>query len=302
MVRCIREPCGTGTPPRGDAREGVNAVQGRWSARMPALWLLALLLTSACGARAPGLQIAGSTSVQPVAEVLAEAFARAGGPRVRIQGGGSTAGVQAVLTGVAGLGAISRSLTPAERAQGLTEHVIAYDVLTVVVHPDNPVAGLTGVELRALFAGEVRDWRQIGGRPGAVHLVSREAGSGSREAFRSLVGPVSPRAIIQNSAGAIRTAVMYDPQAIGYVSLGVAQLGGVKPLLIDGRRPGGTGYPLVRPLSLVSRGRPVGAAAAFIRFAGSPEGRRLIQAEGLLPGSAVEATKRQEVRRPDADP
>ncbi|HWI52634.1 MAG TPA: substrate-binding domain-containing protein, partial [Symbiobacteriaceae bacterium] len=163
-----------------------------------------LALLMGCRSAPAGLQIAGSTSVQPVAEVLAEAYARDGGGRVSIQGGGSTAGVQAVLNGVAAVGTVSRRLTPAEKAGGLREYVIAYDVLTVVVHPDNPLKGLTRHQLGALFGGAVTDWGQLKGAPGAVHIVSREAGSGSREAFRDLVGPIGPGAIIQNSSGAVR--------------------------------------------------------------------------------------------------
>jgi phosphate transport system substrate-binding protein len=249
-----------------------------------AVWLLVVLwLAAACGAPSSGLRMAGSTSVQPVAEVLAEAFAQAGGGRVSIQGGGSTAGVQAVLSGVAEVGAVSRRLAPEESAKGLVEHIIAYDVLTVVVHPDNPVVGITLEQVRRLFGGAVTDWRQVGGRPGPVHLVTREAGSGSRDAFRSLVGPVSPKAIVQGSSGAIRVAVMGNPQAVGYVSLGVARMGGLRALTIDGRAAGLPGYPLVRPLSFVTRGRPAGEAAAFIRFTHSEAGQELIREEGLVP-------------------
>jgi len=243
--------------------------------------LIALLM--GCRSAPAGLQIAGSTSVQPVAEVLAEAYAGNGGGRVSIQGGGSTAGVQAVLSGVAAVGAVSRRLTPAEKAGGLQEHVIAYDVLTVVVHADNPLKGLSRRQLGALFAGAVTDWSQLKGAPGAVHIVSREAGSGSREAFRDLVGPVSPRAIIQNSAGAVRVAVMDNPQAVGYVSLGTLRMGRLKALAVDGQRPGEPGYPLVRPLSLVTKGPPVGEAARFIRFALSPVGQEVMAEEGLVP-------------------
>lgn len=245
--------------------------------------LLAIcLLLSACSRPQAAVRIAGSTSVQPLGEVLGEAYAREGGGRVTNQGGGSTAGLQALETGVATLGAISRRLSPEEAARGLLPHVIGFDVLTVVVHPDNPVDGLTGEQLRRLFAGEIRDWSALGGR-GPVHLISREAGSGSREAFRELVGPVSPRAIVQNSSGAIRVAVLHDPQAVGYVSLGAAQMGGVKPLRVDGRTAGQNGYPLVRPLSFVTAGPPSEDVAAFLRFALSPAGQRLVKEEGLVP-------------------
>jgi len=225
--------------------------------------------------------------VQPLAEVLAEAYSRQGGGRVTIQGGGSTAGVQAVLSGVAQIGAVSRSLTDEESGQGLVEHIIAYDVLAIVVHPANPVGAISRPELRRLFAGDMSEW--LPGRP--IHLVSREAGSGSREAIRSLVGPISPRAIIQNSSGGIRAAVAGDPLAVGYVSLGVARLGGVKALLVDGVSPEDPQYLLSRPLSFVTSGPPSGEAAELLRFIRSAAGQKLIESEGLV-AARVESSRR----------
>lgn len=218
--------------------------------------------------------------------MLAESYGRAGGGRVTVQGGGSTAGVQAVLSGVAQIGALSRRVTADELRRGLRAHIIAYDVLTVVVHTANPVERLTTDQLRRVFAGEVKNWAEVGGRPGVIRLVSREAGSGSREGFRETVGAISPAAIVLGSAGAIRLAVAADPQAIGYVSLEAARMGGVKAVALNGSPPGSAGYPLVRPLSLVTRGEPAGEAAAFIQFALSRAGQRLVQEEGLVPANA----------------
>ncbi len=246
------------------------------------LSLLAALLAG-CGRSSVGLRIAGSTSLQPLAEMLAEGYQAAGGARVSAQGVGSTAGLQALRTGVADLATISRRLTPEEVREGFRAHVIAWDVLAIAVHPSNPVEGLTLAELRRLFSGEIRDWAELGSPAGRVHLISREAGSGSREAFRELVGPIHPLTAVQNSNGVIRLAIRNDPAAVGYLSLGVARAGGVKLVRVDGRLPGEPGYPLVRPLSLVTLGPPSGEARAFLMYALSPAGQRLVADEGLLP-------------------
>ncbi len=246
------------------------------------LSLLAALLAG-CGRSSVGLRIAGSTSLQPLAEMLAEGYQAAGGARVSAQGVGSTAGLQALRTGVANLATISRRLTPEEVREGFRAHVIAWDVLAIAVHPSNPVEGLTLAELRRLFSGEIRDWAELGSPAGRVHLISREAGSGSREAFRELVGPIHPLTAVQNSNGVIRLAIRNDPAAVGYLSLGVARAGGVKLVRVDGRLPGEPGYPLVRPLSLVTLGPPSGEARAFLMYALSPAGQRLVADEGLLP-------------------
>ena len=247
--------------------------------------LLALLaaLLPGCGRSSVGLRIAGSTSLQPLTEMLAEGYRAAGGARVSAQGVGSTAGLQALRSGVADLATVSRPLTPEEVREGFQAHVIAWDVLAIAVHPSNPVEGLTLAELRRLFAGEIRDWTDLGGPAGPVHLISREAGSGSRQAFRELVGPIHPLTAVQNSNGAIRLAVMNDPAAVGYLSLGVARAGGVKLLLIAGHLPGEPGYPLVRPLSLVTLGPPAGEGRAFLLYALSPAGQQLVADEGMLP-------------------
>ncbi|MFS8639652.1 MAG: phosphate ABC transporter substrate-binding protein [Symbiobacteriaceae bacterium] len=246
-------------------------------------WTLLAALLAGCAQTSVGLRVAGSTSLQPLVEVLAEGYRAAGGARVSTQGVGSTAGLQALRSGVADLAAVSRPLTPEEAREGFQAYVIAWDVLAIAVHPSNPVEGLTLAELRRLFAGEIRDWAELGGPAGRVHLISREAGSGSRQAFRDLVGPIHPLAAVQNTNGAIRQAVRNDPAAVGYLSLSVARAGGVKLLRIDGRLPGEPGYPLVRPLSLVTLGPPAGEARAFLAYALSPAGQERVAGEGMLP-------------------
>jgi phosphate transport system substrate-binding protein len=248
------------------------------------LWVLFSLLLAACTSSGePALQIAGSTSVQPLAEMLGEAYTSQTGLRVSVQGGGSTAGIYAVSRGIASVGMISRRLLPAERAQGLLEHGIAYDLLVVVVHPENPVSGLTHRQAAQLFGGEIVDWSAVGGTPGPVHLVAREAGSGSREAFRLLIGPISPSAIIQSSAGAIRAAVMENPQAIGFVNLAAFRLGGLRAVAVDGLKPTHLSYPLKRQLSFVTRKEVNPEAEAFLHFMRSRRAAELIAQEGLIP-------------------
>ncbi|MGE5672868.1 MAG: phosphate ABC transporter substrate-binding protein [Mycobacterium leprae] len=244
---------------------------------------MALVLAAGCSRPTDRLQVAGSTSVQPLAEILAEAYERSGGGRVLVQGGGSTAGIFAVQNGIAELGATSRSLTADESAGGLVEHIIGYDLLSVVVHPSNPVDHLSLKQLRLLFSGAVTDWAAVGGTPGKVHLISREDGSGSRDSFRTIVGPINRQVIVLNSGGMIRMVVRGNPQAIGYVSLSVARRGGVKQVAVEGKQPGEPGYPLLRPISFVTLGQPKGRAEAFLRFVRGPGGQELIRSYGLLP-------------------
>lgn len=251
--------------------------------RLAALLCLLAALLSACGRTSVGLRMAGSTSLQILTDILAEEYQKAGGPRVSMQGFGSTAGLIAVRDGVAEMAALSRSLTPEEEAEGFRAHVIGYDVLAVVVHPSNPVDNLTREQLRRIYAGEIKDWAELGSPAGPVIVISREVGSGSHDAFRELVGPAHRGALVQNANGFVLLGVENLPPAIGYVSLPVVRRGKAKPIRVEGLLPGEPGYPLVRPLLFATRGEPAGEARRFLEYVLSPAGQRIVQQEGMLP-------------------
>jgi phosphate transport system substrate-binding protein len=208
---------------------------------------------------------------------------------INVQGGGSSAGIQAALTGAAAIGMSSRDLKPAEERQ-LKPVTIALDAIALVVHPSNLVTELSLAQTRRLFAGEVTNWQEFGGPNKEIHVVTREEGSGTRGAFQELVMgqvDISPGAIVQDSNGAVRQVVADDPYSIGYVSLGLVNAQ-VKALRTDGVEPSndnvkaGT-YKLVRPFLYVLNGGPNAEAAAFIDYTLSPDGQQLLAAEGLVP-------------------
>jgi phosphate transport system substrate-binding protein len=239
---------------------------------------------------AAGLTVAGSTSVQPFAEKWADAYrALRPGPPIQVQGGGSTAGVQAVLSGAAAVGMASRALTEAEAARAMPT-VVARDGLAVIVNPANPIGALALVDVRAVYAGERRNWRAFGGPDAAVNVVTREEGSGTRAAFAELVmggRHIHAAALVQDSTGSVRQMVAADPAAIGYVSMGLVD-GSVKAIALDGVAPSEAAidagrYPLVRPFLFITRGPPSPDARAFIDWIVGPQGRELTRREGLLP-------------------
>ncbi|MCL2319798.1 MAG: phosphate ABC transporter substrate-binding protein [Treponema sp.] len=233
--------------------------------------------------------VAGSTSVQPFAEVLAEEYALLHPESIiDIQGGGSSAGITAAESGTADIGMSSRSLTAEE--QGLWSCEIAKDGLAVIVHPGNPVRGLTLGEVRDIYAGKITDWSGVGGGKAKIHLITREEGSGTRSAFESLVmgkGEISPRAIVQDSNGTVRQLVSSDKNSIGFISLGLVDKT-VKALALDGAGPSrdnviNGSYRLYRPFLLVAKSEPRGQAKEFIDFTLSDEGRKILANEGLIP-------------------
>lgn len=263
-----------------------------------AFFALALLL-SGCQRQKGGLTVAGSTSVEPFAEILAEDYMEGHGQeKIFIQGGGSSAGIQAVRTGAAQVGMSSRLLTPQER--DLLAYPIAYDAIAVIVHPANPLRNLSLEQIRRVFSGQVRRWEEIGGRSAAITLVSREEGSGTREAFQHLLmgkSEISLRALVQDSNGAIRQVVADDPNSIGYISLGLVNEK-VKAVGIDGveatiENIRLQSYKVVRPFLFVFRSAPQDTAKRFLDFVLSEAGQKLLVQEGLVSVSSLPPAKEE---------
>jgi phosphate transport system substrate-binding protein len=235
------------------------------------------------------LTLAGSTSIQPFADKWAEVFmARHPGLGVDVQGGGSSAGIQACKSGACQIGMSSRELKGDEK--DLTEIVIARDGLAIIVHPSNPARGLKIADVKQIFSGDLTDWKALGGPDKQITVVTREEGSGTRGAFQELVmgkTRIFRGAITEDSNGTVREIVAHDPAAIGFISLGLVN-SQVRALALDGAEANDDNirngsYRLVRPFLFVSRGEPTGLAKQFVDFVLSDEGQTLVKEEGLLP-------------------
>jgi phosphate transport system substrate-binding protein len=209
------------------------------------------------------------------------------GARIDVQGGGSSAGIYAASHGAADLGASSRELLGEEKK--LLEIPIAYDGIAVIVHPANPLTDITLEEIRKIFGGAEKNWRALGLPPHAIDLITREEGSGTREAFEHLVmdkQEITPAALVQDSNGSVREIVAGDPYSLGYISAGLVDLR-VKALVIDGVLPTQENiknhtYKLVRRFLLVSRDKPTGSCEAFVNFVLGPDGQKILESEGLV--------------------
>ena len=250
---------------------------------------VASVLLSGCGKRAESVTLAGSTAFAPFAEKLGGQFmAQNPGIRISVQGGGSTVGIQSAQQGKAQIGMADMVKLPPE-ADGLTAVVVARDGVAVIVNPGNPVANLSLEQIRDIFNGKIANWKELGGPDGAITVVSREAGSGTRSSFEKIVGDVklTANALVQDSNGSIRETVAGDPKAIGYLSHGLVN-DKIKAVTVGGQ-PCSTAaviagkYPLVRPIFLLTKGAPQGAPKAFIDFILSEAGQMQISKDGLLP-------------------
>ena len=251
--------------------------------------LLFFLFGVGCQRSKAGITVAGSTSVEPFAELLAEEYMIIH-PKshIYVQGGGSSAGIEAAITGAANIGMSSRNVVGEE--QKLYVVTIAKDAIAVIVHPSNPIQNLPIDQIREVFSGEIKNWKELGGPNHPIDIVTREEGSGTRESFQKFMmgkEDISLGALVQDSNGAVRQVISSDPNAIGYISLGLVNEQ-VKALKISGVEPSLSNvyngkYTLVRPFLFVFNGEPVGEGKSFLEFVLSPLAQKLLLKEGLVP-------------------
>lgn len=258
---------------------------------IPAVILaLTLVMASACSGSTQTITEAGSTTVQPLAEKFAGAFqAQHPDVEITIQGGGSSVGVKSAADGTVDIGAASRELKESE--PNLVKHLLAKDGIAIVCHPSNTIQELSIEQVQEIFAGKISNWSQVGGDDKELHIVAREAGSGTRAAFEEMVmgeeAEITNNAILQPSNGAVRTTVAGDEYSIGFLSFGYID-SSVNPLSIDGiegtveNALNGT-YPVVRPLYFLTTEQPEGIVKEFIDFCLSTDGQKLVEEEGYIP-------------------
>jgi phosphate transport system substrate-binding protein len=229
---------------------------------------------------------------------LAEAFMRSHpGLSVRVEGGGSGAGVEALASGEAEIAASSRPLLADEvaaiydrfRSLGV-RHLVAQDALSVFVNAANPVRGLSSQQLRGLFDGSIHSWDELGGERLEVVAIVRPPWSGTHRFFRDHVlkgQPYAPDVRALPTTPEILEFVRSDPRAIGYG--GVAyRLPGVEACAIDGVPPTAEAvragrYPLARYLAFYTVEPPTGLAKRFIDFCLGPEGQAVVAEVGYIP-------------------
>lgn len=237
------------------------------------------------------IQIAGSTSVQPVAEKLVKKFEETH-PHVRInvQGGGSSLGIRSVSQGITQIGTSSRELTPKEKV-GLNEYIIGKEGIIIAINNGNNINNLNKSQIIDIFSGKIKNWKEVGGPDLEIHVITRESGSGTRSSFETVIMgkgvKIGNDAIVQSSTESVKQAVRQDPGAIGFVSL-ARMSDDVKALKIEGVFPSeksvsdGT-YVLQTPFIFVIKGKPKGTVKEFIDFTLSWEGQTIVKGEKVVP-------------------
>lgn len=239
------------------------------------------------------LTFAGSTTVQPLAGMLAEVYEEKN-PEVilEIAAGGSSVGIQAVHDGTADIGMASRNLKE-EEEEGINQYRIAIDVIAIIVHPDNPVTNLTLDQLQGIYSGAITNWEQVGGPSQDIVTIIREESSGTRGAFDEIIlegeSPSSPNLLTAITAGDVALEVANNLQAIGYIGFGnfeenisVLSIENITPSLETARSGE---YPITRPLLMLTGPLSQPLAKDFIDFVLSPEGQIKVQEFGWIPAN-----------------
>lgn len=238
------------------------------------------------------ITMAGSTSMEKVATVMAEGFmARNSGVVVSPEFTGSGAGIEALIAGTIEIGNSSRALTDEEKSAGAVENIICLDGIAVIVDPKNTATNLTKDQLTQIYTGAVTNWSEVGGTDQPIVVVGREAGSGTRGAFEELLGTedLCKYSNEISSTGAVLAKVASTPGAIGYVSLDVVDdtviavsLDGVAATAENVKT--GT-YLLQRPFVMATMGEistQNELVQAFFGYLKSTEGQELIKSAGLI--------------------
>ena len=263
--------------------------------------VMALSLFAGCGQKADDNNTAaaggtvstdGSTSMEKVIGALGESFMEANsGTTFTYNPTGSGSGIQAVSEGRCDIGLSSRALKDDEKASGLKETTLALDGIAIIVNPQNPVKDLTLEQIAKIYTGEITNWKDVGGDDGEIVLVGREAGSGTRDGFESIVDVKDSCKYAQEltATGAVISAVEANPLAIGYASLSavgdtvaMVTVEGVEcseDTVKDGS------YKIQRPFVFVTN--KIAAlseqAQAFVDFATSKDAADLIRTAGAVP-------------------
>lgn len=236
--------------------------------------------------------MAGSTSMEKLANALSESFmAEYPGVTVNAEFTGSGAGIESLIAGSVDIGNSSRSLKDEEKSQGAVENVVAIDGIGVIVDPDNGLDGLTKEQLVDIYTGNISNWSELGGTDEPIVVVGREAGSGTRDGFESILDVKDTCAYANelDSTGAVIAKVASTPGAIGYASFGDLN-DSVKTLALDEVTPSietikDGSYILQRPFVMATMcevSEQNEAVQALFAYLKSDAGKQIVESVGLV--------------------
>ncbi|MBQ7796114.1 MAG: phosphate ABC transporter substrate-binding protein [Lachnospiraceae bacterium] len=238
------------------------------------------------------ISMSGSTSMEKLANALCESFMeKYPDVNVTVEFTGSSAGIESVLSGKCDIGNSSRNLKDEEKSAGAVENIVAIDGIAVALDTNNTVTDLTKDQLTAIYTGEIKNWKDLGGQNMPIVVVGREAGSGTRSAFEEIL-KIEEQCAYANeldSTGAVMAKVASTPGAIGYVSLDAvddsviaANLEGVEA---NAENIKAGDYFLSRPFVMATNGEidtQSDLVKTFFEYVYSAEGQKIAASVGLI--------------------
>jgi len=230
------------------------------------------------------LKYAGSVTVlEGVMKDAAPVFEKKEGIKIGLSGGGSGAGVKAVLSGLVDIGGVSRELKDEELKQGLVEYSIGWGAVGLVAHKGVTVDSLTTQQVKDMMTGKITNWKQVGGADLPIKVVISTPGCACREEFSEMVMDKEPyvTGAVISPMTTLSTTVGNTPGAAGPLATAVIDTTKVKIIKIDGFLPSPENikarkYKVSRKINLVTKGPATGNAKKFIDFMLSPEGQNLL--------------------------
>lgn len=252
--------------------------------------------TAERAAPAPPVRVSGSGTVLPIVKKLAERYSREH-PAVRFEieeGTNSGGAIKGVLQGTLQLGVVNRPLTDAESKQPLEYHAFARDAVVVAANLSTTPAGLTSNQVRAIYAGRLLDWWQVGGLPGPILVFDRDDDESMRKlVLLKLMGetPVGAPTVVLTTSRDMLQALAATPNSVGYLSLGnlrIHELAGVSALSLDGVKPSLASvvsgeYPWHLTFGLVHGVEASPVVRDFVAFALGPGGRQALEEWDVAP-------------------
>jgi phosphate transport system substrate-binding protein len=245
------------------------------------------------------LSVAGSTTVFPLMGLYQESYEKYTNVTLEVTGNGSGAGANAVINGTADIGMLSRDLKQAEIDAGLKSTIIAKDGVAVIVGSGAGVTDLTLEQIAKIFSGDITNWSDVGGTAGTIAVTVRDAESGTRDCFDTVMKAAYSSYAIPDSAnevggsGAMVATVNGNATAIGYVSLGyLGQLTSGSAVKVEGvdATPANVlneSYQIQRNLILATMGDPSGAVQNFFNWILGPQGQQIAAKKDFVPVGSV---------------
>jgi phosphate transport system substrate-binding protein len=251
--------------------------------------------------KSQSISVKGSDTILPLAQAEAEKFIdESNGKSVSVTGGGTGVGIAALIDKGVDIATASREMTGDEikkaNENGIkpVKYIIAYDGITVVVNPKNPISKLTFNQLRGIYNGSISNWKQVGGEDKPISAISRDSSSGTYADFKKDVlfgDEFRPDALTQATTGGIVTEVAQNPNSIGYTGFAYVD-NSIKVLSLDKGNGSvlpttqnilsGT-YPLSRSLYFYTNGEPAGLTKEFNDFVLSEKGQNTVSKVGFIP-------------------